>query len=270
MLSFPNAKINIGLNIIGKRDDGYHDLESCFYPIRWNDILEIVKSDVLEFKCTGLPISGDKIDNLCLKAYSLLANDHTIGPVNIHLHKVIPMGAGLGGGSSNGAFTLVLVNDLFKLNLSQRELLSYAGELGSDCPFFIINKPTFVTGTGNAFDSINMTLKDKWLTLVKPDISVNTKTAFSTIVPNVPQGSLKNTLENSPLAQWSNSIVNDFQEPFFKQFPELLQIQSKLASNGASYTSLSGTGSTVYGIFEEEINWNNEFDGYSVFQVKVD
>ena len=172
MIVFPNAKINIGLNVIEKREDGYHNLESCFYPVPWKDALEVVESSILSFSYSGIPIPGDS--NIVVKAYELLKQEHDLPPVAIHLHKNIPIGAGLGGGSADGAFMLKLRNEKFNLGLNPQKLRSYAKKLGSDCPFFIDNESSFVEGTGDLFSKISVDLSDLYIALIYPEIHVGT------------------------------------------------------------------------------------------------
>ena len=183
MITFPNAKINIGLFVTEKRQDGFHNLESIFYPIQWNDVLEAIPSDAFEFNTSGLAIDGDSDSNLCVKAYQLLKNDFDIPPIKAHLHKVIPMGAGLGGGSSDGAFMLKLINDLFELNLSTKQLQNYARQLGSDCAFFIENKPVFAFNKGDEFKEVDLDLKDNKLLCIYPNAHVTTAEAYGGIKP---------------------------------------------------------------------------------------
>ncbi|MFY0605220.1 MAG: 4-(cytidine 5'-diphospho)-2-C-methyl-D-erythritol kinase [Cyclobacteriaceae bacterium] len=252
MISFPNAKINIGLNIVAKRADGYHDLESCFYPIPWCDVLEIIPSEELTFTSSGLAIPGSQESNLCIKAFELLKERFNVGNVNIHLHKVIPMGAGLGGGSADGAFTLRMLNSIFSLGLSIPELQPLANQLGADCPFFIENKPSYVTGTGDCFQPCNVDLKGNFLVLKNPEIHISTKEAFANIKPKPSQNSLKEILANKPISDWHQQVVNDFEKSVFPNHLEIEQIKNDFIGQGALYASMTGTGSTVYGIFEKD------------------
>ncbi|HTJ52823.1 MAG TPA: 4-(cytidine 5'-diphospho)-2-C-methyl-D-erythritol kinase [Cyclobacteriaceae bacterium] len=250
MVSFPPCKINLGLNIIRKRSDGYHDIETCFYPVPWTDILEIIVSDQVTFASTGLTIPGNTDDNLCLKAYYLIKKDFDIAPVKIHLHKIIPTGAGLGGGSSDAAFTLRMLNEIFKLNLSTTQLLSYASQLGSDCAFFIQDKPMLGEGRGEILSEIDVDLKGKFLVIVKPDVHVSTANAYAGVKPEVPSVRLKNVLEKRT-HEWRRSLKNDFEESVFIRYPEIKEIKEKLYSEDALYASMSGSGSAVFGIFEK-------------------
>ena len=190
MVIFPGSKINIGLNITAKRSDGYHDLESIFFPIPLSDILEINKSDHFSIEISGLPIQGNSTDNLVVKAYQLMVDHYQISPVKIHLHKIVPMGAGLGGGSADGAATLVLLNNLFELNVSNAKLEVLAQSLGSDCPFFIENQPAYVQGTGDILTALPLNLDTYWIQLIHPGIHISTALAFSQITPKALSHSL--------------------------------------------------------------------------------
>jgi len=250
MIVFPNAKINIGLNIIEKRNDGFHNLVSCFYPIDWKDILEIVPSKQTTFSSSGLSIPGDSTSNLCLKAYYLLRQDFDIPEVSIHLHKVIPIGAGLGGGSSDAAFTIKLLNDIFQLNLSIQQMEDYARKLGSDCAFFIRNKPLLAYGKGDKFKELALDLSNKKIVLINPNIHISTKEAYSGISPNTIKFSHMKLLNEINFDEWRENLVNDFENHLFESYPVMASIKSQLYDLGAVYASMSGSGSTVYGIFE--------------------
>ena len=264
MVLFPNCKINLGLNIICKRDDGYHDLETIFYPVGLQDALEGVKSGVgslesgVVFSSSGLVISGDPNDNLCVKAWHLLQKDFPdLSPVQLYLHKAIPTGAGLGGGSADGAFTLKLLDKLCQLNLSIEQLSHYALELGSDCPFFIRNKPCFATGRGEQLQEITLDLSSYTFVIVHPGIHISTPNAFAGITPHKPQRSILKIIQQ-PIPQWKESLVNDFEISVSKQYPEIASIKEQLYSKGAVYASMTGSGSAVYGLFErgKEINFS--------------
>lgn len=263
MLSFPNAKINLGLNVVSKRPDGYHNIESVFYPIPWSDSLEIIESKTIKFSSTGLDIPGNPESNLCLKAYNLLKEKFDIPPVHIHLHKIIPMGAGLGGGSSDGAFTLKMLNEQFTLNLSDNELELLAGQLGSDCPFFIKNKPVFVSGTGNEFKTINLNLSGKTIVLKNPGIHIGTKEAYAGITPKSSQVTITDIISQS-VSTWKEVLKNDFESSIFPNHPDILQLKESLYQVGAAYASMTGSGSTVYGIFDHTPDFDN---GYKIFQL---
>ena len=249
MLSFPNAKINLGLNIYAKREDGFHELESVFYPISWCDILEVLPSNKLSFDSTGLSIPGNKNDNLCVKAYNLLANDFDLEPVSIHLYKCIPMGAGLGGGSSDAASMIKSLNQLFELKLSQNQMLSYARKLGSDCAFFIYNKSCLATGLGDVLNPFNIDLNQYEIFIVYPGIHVNTAWAYSQLVPKKLNQSWVEDFRQHPY-NWS-TIKNDFEEVILKEYPDIKKLKNNLLMQGAEYACMSGSGSSVFGIFKK-------------------
>ncbi len=263
MLLFPNAKINLGLHITGKRADGYHELATVFYPVLLKDMLEIVQSDkaatnlapqsnsTIIFTTTGLTIPGEPDKNLCVKAYHLLKKDYPeLAAIQMHLHKIIPMGAGLGGGSADGAFALRLINQKFQLNLSDQQLIHYAAQLGSDCPFFILNKPCFATGRGELLEPINLDLSNYQFVLVNPHIHLSTKWAFEQLTPSKPQTDLRSIVQQ-PIETWKNNLFNDFEAPIAKHYPEIQSIKDMLYANGAIYASMTGSGSTVFGIFSK-------------------
>ncbi|MGV6861405.1 MAG: 4-(cytidine 5'-diphospho)-2-C-methyl-D-erythritol kinase [Putridiphycobacter sp.] len=249
MVVYPNAKINIGLRVVEKRPDGFHNLESVFYPIPWYDIIEIVPADDFKFKSSGLPINGDTENNLVVKAFRLLQNEHHISNCHIHLHKQIPMGAGLGGGSADASFTLVALNEIFKLNLAPQTLIRYADQLGSDCPFFIENKPKYVTGKGEQMTSIDFNLSGYYIKLVNPGIHVSTKMAFEGLKLNSNAVSNLQNLTLSDLSAQTSDVKNDFEQTIFKLHPEIEKIKQKMLKEGALYAAMTGTGSTVYGIY---------------------
>ena len=254
MICFPTCKINLGLRITNKRADGFHALETVFFPISIKDALEIIiepdtNAAPISFTSSGLAINGDPSDNLCFKAYGLLKKDYpTIPNIKMHLHKTIPMGAGLGGGSADGAFTLVALNQLFNLQLSVDKLMQYALTLGSDCPFFIINTPAFASGRGEILKPINVNLDGYRIVIVNPGIAISTKLAFSLIIPQVPDTNME-AIICEPVTLWKEKLINDFEQPIFNSFPELANIKETLYQKGAVYASMTGTGSTVYGIF---------------------
>ena len=251
MLTFPNAKINLGLNVIGKRPDGYHNIESVFYPVEWTDALEIIKADEFSFKSSGLEIPGETANNLIIKAYKILVGAGLVfeNSVNIHLHKVIPMGAGIGGGSADGAFALKMLNEIFELNLSDLQLEDFASQLGSDCPFFIQNRPKFCFGRGTDFEEIDFSLKGYSLVLANPQIHISTAEAYSGVIPYTPEISIKEILK-MPVSQWKELLVNDFEEEIQLNHPKISEVKQELYSVGALYASMTGSGSTVFGIFE--------------------
>jgi len=252
MTLFPNCKINIGLYIERKREDGYHDIKTLFYPLRFTDILEINKTgqDTLSMELFGLPIEGDIKNNLCIKAYNILAKDFKLPPVEIVLFKNIPFGAGLGGGSSNAVYTLKILNDIFELNLSKEQLYLYAGKLGSDCTFFIENKPLLASGRGDILEEIDFSLKGYSIVLMKPTVKVDTAWAYKLISPSNTSIDLFRLLK-TPIENWKNSITNDFEKNVLSYFPSIKKLKEKLYSKGAIYASMSGSGSVVYGIFKK-------------------
>lgn len=253
MVSFPNCKINLGLNIVSKRPDGYHNLETIFYPINIKDALEIIPSTDSNCNVSGINIHGASDDNLCIKAYRLLKADFPHLPsISIHLHKAIPIGAGLGGGSADGAFMLTMLNKKFDLNISKDKLIEYALHLGSDCPFFIINKPCFATGRGEVLETIAVDLSAYKIILINPGIHISTKEAFSSLTPSKPSTSIKKII-STPVGMWRDLLINDFEKTVFPVYPEIAEIKRTLYESGATYASMTGTGSTVYGVFENKI-----------------
>lgn len=261
MVVFPNAKINLGLNIISKREDGYHNISSCFYPIPLADILEIIPSSALSFQHSGLPIPDDDENNLCLKAYQLLSRDFDLPPVSIHLHKIIPIGAGLGGGSSDASFTLKCLNEQFELGRTMEQLRHYASLLGSDCPFFIENTPVLAEGTGTDLENIDIDISEKYLVLLNPGIHVSTATAYSQVTPKQPAQSIGEIVIR-PVETWQNNLKNDFETSVFPQYPTIENIKIQLIEAGAVYASMTGSGSSVYGIFHEEIKLPSKLERY--------
>ena len=286
MIVFPNCKINLGLHILNKREDGYHNLETIFYPLPLKDALEVVRRDdgrwmtddktrsggktlsevegsvgVIErsrdndvnFSATGLEIAGDESNNLCIKAYHLLKKDFPqLPPIQMHLHKAIPMGAGLGGGSADGAFALKLLNEKFQLGIPTERLIDYALQLGSDCPFFIINKSCYATSRGEILESVDLDLSSYKFAIVNPGIHVNTGWAFAQLqLNNSDRPDLKQIIRQ-PVSTWKDQLINDFEEPVCKAHPEIANIKQQLYHAGALYTSMTGSGSTVFGIFEKE------------------
>ena len=252
MICFPNAKINIGLHIISKRADGYHNIETIFYPVDICDALEIVDAEGRKtvFSQTGILIDGKSEDNIVLKAYNLLKKDFKLPEIKIYLRKEIPIGAGLGGGSSDAAYMIKLLNDFADLKLSVNQMEEYAGRIGADCPFFIQNKPVFAEGTGNIFSPVNISLQDYKIVVVKPDISVSTKEAYAQVNPNKPVIPLKEII-SLPINEWKNFLVNDFEPGIFAQYPEIKKVKEQLYADGAIYASMSGSGSAVFGIFKK-------------------
>lgn len=251
MVSFPHSKINIGLNVLKKRDDGYHDIESCFYPIDWKDAIEIIPSNTFRFTSSGLKIPGDPSSNLCVKAYRLLQKKFDLGPVHIHLLKIIPMGAGLGGGSSDAAFILKALNEIFKLDLAENELMNYAAQLGSDCAFFIQDKAVLAKERGNVLQPISLSLKDYFLLTVNPCLHIDTAQAYGSLKPEKPEISLAELLK-MPVHDWKDQVKNAFEIPVFAKLPEVKELKNKLYELGAVYASMTGSGSSVYGLFTKK------------------
>jgi 4-diphosphocytidyl-2-C-methyl-D-erythritol kinase len=276
MIVFPTCKINIGLRVPSKRQDGYHNIETIFYPIQLTDALEAIRqpesvNQPVSFSFSGLPINGKEEDNLCIKAYSLIKeNFPDLPPIAAHLHKIIPMGAGLGGGSSDGAFMLRLLNQLFSLNLSDEKLCEYALKLGSDCPFFIYNRPCYAEGRGEMLEPVSFSLKGYKIALVYPALHVSTAIAFRELNRTVNQITYPNSLKDIirlPISEWKDILVNEFEIPVMKQFPEIAKIKSTFYNAGAAYASMTGSGSAVYGIFEQSVKLDLKFPKTYYFKV---
>lgn len=254
MILYPPAKINIGLNIIEKRADGYHELETVMMPIPVYDVLEIIQSEQFEWKQSGAPVDGNEADNLCVKAFRLIQSIYGVGNVYMHLRKQIPMGAGLGGGSADAAYVIRGLNELFALNISIKKQQELAGQLGSDCPFFIGNSAQLATGRGEQLKTIHLDLSGYHLIVVKPSIHVNTRQAYSGVYISGDHGKLEQQL-SQPIATWKQHIKNDFEEHLFLLYPELSEIKKSLYEAGAVYASMSGSGSALFGIFETVPNY---------------
>ena len=249
MILYPNAKINLGLNILSKRDDGFHNLISVFYPLHnYFDILEIVPATKFLFTTSGLNIPGKS--NLCEKAYALMNSKYDINPIHIHLHKNIPIGSGLGGGSSDASFVLKGINQLFNLNIDNCTLQKISLEIGADCPFFIQNKVKLVSGIGDVMIDIDLDISDYEIRVINTGIHISTKEAFSEIVCDNTNNSLQN-LAFLPIEKWKYSITNDFEKNIFNKYPKIKESKQKLYDSGAIYSSMTGTGSAVYGVFKK-------------------
>lgn len=266
MINFPNCKINLGLQVLDKRPDGYHDLCTIFYPLAVRDVLEAISAAETTITVTGIPVDGDPEKNLCIKAWQLLKNDYPdLSPVSIHLHKIIPMGAGLGGGSADGAFMLQLLNRKYQLNIPTEKLMEYALQLGSDCPFFLHNKPCIATGRGETLTPVELNLTNYSFLLVHPGIHVNTGWAFSQISPAAANADLAAIIQQ-PVEQWRDQLVNDFEAPVCKHFPEMQAIKDKLYNAGAIYASMTGSGSCFFGIFPKKqlpaIGWPTHYSQF--------
>jgi 4-diphosphocytidyl-2-C-methyl-D-erythritol kinase len=262
LVVFPHAKINLGLHVTGKRDDGYHNIETVFYPVPLCDVLEAVEDTSSSGKITLDVTGNDSLsanDNLCAKAYELLKKDFKLPSVKAHLHKIIPAGAGLGGGSADAAFMLKLLNKIFQLKLSNDALKKYALELGSDCPFFVDGKPVYATGRGEVTQSIKLSLKNYFIAIVKPQVSVSTVEAYKMVKPQKPHVALLSAIQQ-PVEKWRDLITNNFEEPVFKKYPAIETIKKKLYESGAVFALMSGSGSAVYGLFDREIKLNDAFD----------
>ncbi len=260
MLGFSNAKINLGLNIVEKRPDGYHNIESVFYPVKWADILEVLPSETFSFTTSGLSIPGEIDQNLIIKAWQLLSLQEN--QVKIHLHKILPMGAGIGGGSSNGAFTLKLINRVLALGLTNEQLRVYAEKLGSDCPFFIENQPAFCYGKGTEFEATALSLKGKYLVMVNPGIHISTAEAYAGITPRKPEISVKEIVRK-PAPEWKDLLVNDFEAPLIRRHPLIGAIKKTMYAHGALYASMTGSGSTVYGIWDQPVDIQHLFPNFT-------
>lgn len=257
MIVFPNIKINLGLNITEKRPDGYHNIETVFYPVNWHDELEINALQQAEepynLTMKGFPIEGSADSNLVIKAYKLLKNKYPQLPaVDLYLFKQVPMGAGLGGGSSDAAFMIKALNEKYNLGMTDEEMCAVASQLGADCAFFVKNTPVFATGIGNEFHPIDLSLKGYTIVLVKPDVFVSTKEAYSLVKPCKPQISITEIIQK-PIAEWKALLKNDFEDSVFTQYPMLAAIKNKLYDLGAIYAAMSGSGSTLFGIFNEPL-----------------
>lgn len=273
MVCFPNAKINIGLHILDKRSDGYHNIETVFYPAGLTDILELVEDKSLdngmcELKVTGLHLLGSAEENLVNKTYKLLNRKMILPGVRIHLHKIIPQGSGLGGGSSDAAFMLQLLNKNFRLGLEAEEMEEMISEIGSDCPFFIRNKPVFAFERGNRLSGISLNLRGHFLLIVVPDIRVNTKDAYGMISPLKQAQALQDVVKQPP-ETWKERVTNEFEKSVFTKFPEIRQIKEKMYNLGAIYASMSGSGSAVYGLFQESPPIAEVFNKYFCWQGKL-
>lgn len=274
MICFPNAKINLGLHVVSRRKDGYHNIETIFYPIGLKDALEIIPTPIIptgesplktyRFFQSGNPIEGLPEDNLVIKALRLIANEKKLPAIDIHLLKKIPSGAGLGGGSSDAAFMLKLLNDTFDLGYSKEELMLRAVCLGADCPFFILNSPALASGIGEELKPIEFDLNNYYLLLVKPDIMISTKEAYAMITPKKPDLPLEEIILKSP-ETWKELLKNDFESSVFRKFPEVYRIRQQLYEMGAVYASMSGSGSSVFGLFEKKPDWQGVFEGHFVW-----
>lgn len=254
MILFPNCKINLGLRILSKRNDGYHNIQTVMYPVPILDILEIVpnkKGKFSEISFSGLEIPGDGKENLCMRAYNLLDQDFNLDPVLIHLHKIIPTGGGLGGGSADATYTLILLNDIFGLKLSNEKIAEYAAKLGSDCPFFVNGGAQLAKGRGEILKPINLDLSGYHLLIYNVGLHISTREAYANVVPQDDGQNLMFDL-SQPIEKWKNIIVNDFEKGVFKTYPKLKKTKQQLYDLGAKYAAMSGSGSTMFGLFENK------------------
>jgi 4-diphosphocytidyl-2-C-methyl-D-erythritol kinase len=276
MLAFPNAKLNLGLKVLGRRPDNFHDIETVFLPVDLCDVLEIIVAGDHRFSFTssGMEIPGDAEQNLCVQAYRILLAQYGIPPVKIHLHKIIPTGGGLGGGSSDGAFALKLLNRMFSLELSGEELMGYASKLGSDCSFFIRNIPAFADGRGEELRGIKMDLSSFIFVIAVPEMGVSTKEAYAWIDQHSGDTGLSG--EHHPffsgtlgIEQWNSTLQNDFEAPVFSRYPGIQKIKETMYERGAVYASMSGSGSAVFGIFMPGSSFSEEFENCRVFKTKM-
>ena len=275
MITFPIAKINLGLNVVEKRSDGYHNLETVFYPVRIQDALEVFPmdkdfpSDVdCDLKVTNIQIEGDEQKNLVVRAYQLLKQDFPDLPrVHAHLYKGIPTQAGMGGGSSDCGFMITLLNDLFQLGLSEQQMIDYAARLGADCAFFILNRPCYAEGIGEILQPVSLSLSGWYLAVVRPAIPVPTREAFSLITPRRP---LKNCRDivMQPVETWRDELTNDFEHSVFALHPEIGAIRDRLYNLGATYAAMSGSGSSLFGLFREPVDLS-EFDEEGTFKTII-
>ncbi|WP_375447105.1 4-(cytidine 5'-diphospho)-2-C-methyl-D-erythritol kinase [uncultured Fibrella sp.] len=275
MIAFPACKINIGLQLTERRPDGFHNLLSAFYPVGWSDALEIIPAATFGFSTSGIPIPGqsnasgnEPMNNLCVRAYDLLRTNHNLPPVQMHLHKVVPIGAGLGGGSADAAATINLLNTQFELNLPVDRREAYARQLGSDCAFFIQNRPQYCVEKGDVFEEIDLDLTGYHIVLVYPTLAISTAEAYAGVTPRRPVVPLRTLLE-APIETWRGRVHNEFEDSLFPTYPVLADIKQQLYDLGALYASMSGSGSTVYGIFSAPPERSDLFSRYTVWEGKL-
>ena len=275
MLTKPIAKINLGLNVVEKRPDGYHNLETVFYPVQIEDALEVYPMDPefpseydCDLKVTNITIDGDEQRNLVVRAYNLLKADFpTLPRIHAHLYKGIPTQAGMGGGSSDCGFMITLLNDMFKLGLSDQQMIDYAAHLGADCAFFILNRPCYAEGIGEKLQPIDLDLKGWYLSLVRPDIPVSTREAFALIKPHYPEVNCREVVKQ-PVESWRDALVNDFEASVFAVHPELGAVKDRLYELGATYAAMSGSGSTLFALSHQPLNLD-EFNSEGTFRKTI-
>ena len=275
MLTRPIAKINLGLNVVEKRPDGYHNLETVFYPVQIEDALEVYPMDPefpseydCDLKVTNITIDGDEQRNLVVRAYNLLKADFpTLPRIHAHLYKGIPTQAGMGGGSSDCGFMITLLNDMFKLGLAQQQMIDYAARLGADCAFFIFNRPCYAEGIGEKLQPIDLDLKGWYLSLVRPDIPVSTREAFALIKPHHPEVNCREVVKQ-PVESWRDALVNDFEGSVFAVHPELGAVKDRLYDLGATYAAMSGSGSTLFALSRQPLNLD-EFNSEGTFRKTI-
>ena len=261
MITFPISKINLGLNVVEKRPDGYHNLETVFYPVKIQDALEVFPMDEgfpspfdCDLKVTNIQIEGDEQRNLVVKAYQLLKKDFpTLPHIHVHLYKGIPTQAGMGGGSSDCGYMITLLNEMFQLKLSEQQMISYAAQLGADCAFFISSRPAYAEGIGEQLQPIALDLSGWYIAVVRPSIPVPTKEAFSLITPHHPEKNCRDIVMQ-PVESWREELVNDFEKSVFALHPEIGAIKDRLYEMGATYAAMSGSGSSVFGLFKEPVS----------------
>jgi 4-diphosphocytidyl-2-C-methyl-D-erythritol kinase len=271
MIVFPNAKINLGLRVINKRADGFHNIESFFLPVNLCDVLEVITANdgKTDFTISGIVINDDAKNNLVYKAYLLLAEQYKLPPVKIHLHKVIPTGAGLGGGSADGAFMLKLLNQKFKLSITDEQLEKFAMQMGSDCVFFIKNKISIVEGRGDVVNPIDFDFKNYKIVIAHPSVHISTKNAYSGLKLNATDTGWKEKIRKASVLEWKNFVFNDFEQAAFEQNMTIAHLKEKFYKMGARYAAMTGSGSAVYGVFENEINLNQLPINYFTWQGDV-
>jgi 4-diphosphocytidyl-2-C-methyl-D-erythritol kinase len=264
MITFPNAKINLGLHVLARRKDGFHDIETVLYPVFLHDCLEIIPSSEAEaalYQYGHLLPDGE---NLCMKAYKLLKSSYDISPVEMHLIKHIPAGAGLGGGSSDAAQTLKMLSKIFNLRLKEDELEHLAAQLGSDCPFFIKNKALIAGGRGEVLSPVDLNLRGMYIVIVKPEVSISTAEAYARITPDNDRPSLRDCI-TKPVSEWKDCLINDFEVPVFRDHPHLSDIKEELYHKGAVYASMSGSGSAIFGLFNKEVSYSGPGEVFSAY-----